>query len=77
MTNPAIVGMLSKVENQQRERQVAHIQQLNLADKSREKPPGKARVFKAQIAKIAKRLFISKSASKSPNLSRPGERIRS
>ena len=77
MTNPVIIGMLSKVENQQRERQVAHIQQLNLAEKSRGKTPSKVKAFKAQIAKTAKRLFVSKSASKSPNLSRPGERIHS
>ena len=77
MTNPALIGMVSKATNQERERQVAHIQQLSLAEKGREKTNSKAVIFKAKIAKITKRLFVSKSASKSPNLSKSGERIHS
>lgn len=58
MLNPVIFEVLSKVENQQRARQLAHIQQLNLAEKSREKKPSKIRFFKAQMANLAKRISI-------------------
>ncbi len=77
MTNPALIGLLSKVENQQRERQVAHIQQLSLADKGRENTNGKLTVFKSKIVRFAKRIFVSKSAAKSPILPKPGEQIHS
>ena len=77
MTNPALIGMVSKAANQERERKVAHIQQLSLAERGRKKTNGKASVFKAKIATFAKRLFVSKSASKSPNLPKPGERLHS
>ena len=81
MHNPVIFEMLSKVENQQRARQVTHIQQLNQAEKARINqsnrvaPPSRIKGILRSIARFAKHRLVGRKSSKAAKLSRPGERI--
>ena len=74
MTNPVIMQMLSKVENQNRARVRAHIQQINQAEKTRSKTPSLVSVIILRISKFAQRFSTINAAIRAKRFSPLGHK---